>query len=314
MFFIQICDIINLYKGESMNALNNPYLTIVNSTNKYNEKDFEGLVYNQIPVTKGDRKKTSSFVEKQTHRAAIKAIQELISLGVKKETIEISSAGRDDFDQEFAIDEFYKSELAENGNNPQLARQTTDEYCAKVGHSEHHSGLALDIKVPTKNMAIPKEIEQTYNGDRYKGGLGFITKRLVMERNGFILSYPLNSRLEQTTGVKHNEPWHWRYIGPEHSKRIAKLRDLVSTEEIVTREKIKLEEVLKEQQKTDPTLTDEKINQKVNSVMFEEVFLEDYVKLLQLDIKADTEEELLQEYADYFVKNILGYGENFKLD
>ena len=256
---------------------NNPYLTIINANTKYNEEDFRDLQFSQIEVAKGDRGKTASFIETNTRNAFEKAVQELQSLNIPST---LNSAGRDFEDQQYAITEFYKKELSENGNDEAKARKETDEYCAKVGFSEHHSGLALDIIGATGNAIIPDKIKEKYSDKKYAKSLGFITKRLVMEKYGFILTYPTSSRLEQATGMKHPEGWHWRYVGPEHSQMIARIREHL-TEDI-------------DERKSDET------------IIFQEVFLEDYVQLLQYKINASNEEELVKQYVELFKTEILG--------
>lgn len=260
-----------------MTKINNPYLTIINAKTKYNPEEFKNFEYDEISVAKGDRGKTSTFIETNAHIAFKKAVEELNSLNIPST---LNSAGRDFEDQQYAIDEFYRKELSENGNNEEQARTETDEYCAKVGYSEHHSGLALDIIGPTGNAIIPDKIKEKYSDEKYAKVLGFITKRLVMEKYGFILTYPASSRLEQATGMKHPESWHWRYVGPEHSQTIARIRERV-TEDI-------------DERKTD------------NTIVFQEVFLEDYIQLLQYETAVSSQEELIEQYAELFKTKILG--------
>ncbi len=89
-------------------------------------------------------------------------------------------------------------------------------FAARPGESEHHSGLAADIKVD-----------------------GYAQRRFIMSgtgkwmaknahRYGFIIRYPLWA--EKRTGVDY-EPWHLRYVGSPHA-------------ELIYRQKITLEEYL----------------------------------------------------------------------
>lgn len=251
-----------------MTKVKDPYLTIINAKTAYNADDFKQFEYDEIAVSKGDRGKTSSLIEKQSHIALNQAISELESYGM---TVTVNSAYRDLEDQQYAIDEFYKKELVDNGNNHELAKKETDEYCAKVGHSEHHTGLAVDLVIPTANAIIPDKIKSLYNSPKYDGKLGFIFKRLVMEKYGFILTYPKDDRIEDVTGMKHNEGWHWRYIGVNHSQMIAKIRN--------------------------------RVNCKVDKDY--EIFLEDYVELLNMQTYAIDEEQYIEEISDLFISKIL---------
>ena len=78
-----------------------------------------------------------------------------------------------------------------------------------------------------------------------------------------------------------DEGWHWRYVTPEHSQRIAKIREKVT-------------QTLGEKQ---------------------EVFLEDYVKLLSCNVNIENEQALVEEYSKLFITQILKreLDDNFKL-
>lgn len=77
-----------------------------------------------------------------------------------------------------------------------------DRVSARAGHSEHQTGLAVDIN----------DLEQTF-ADTPEGewlaGTSFAY--------GFILRYPEGK--EEITGYDY-EPWHFRYLGLELSERV----------------------------------------------------------------------------------------------
>lgn len=92
--------------------------------------------------------------------------------------------------------------------NDYLSKYTqehTDAYAARPGHSEHQTGLALDIITPGANG---ENFDQT---DAFKW----------LENNaykyGFILRYPKDK--EYLTGYNY-ESWHFRYIGTEAATKI----------------------------------------------------------------------------------------------
>lgn len=80
---------------------------------------------------------------------------------------------------------------------------TEDNYVAKPGYSEHHTGLAVDLKVFTSDT---KTIEFRDNEQAW------------MEQNcakyGFVVRYD-GSKFE-TTGIL-DETWHFRYVGVPHA-------------------------------------------------------------------------------------------------
>ena len=77
-----------------------------------------------------------------------------------------------------------------------------DTYSARAGHSEHQSGLTLDINIINLSFQYTKEYDWLKNNS-YK--------------YGFILRYPLGK--EDLTGYTF-EPWHYRYVGVSAAKNI----------------------------------------------------------------------------------------------
>ena len=70
-------------------------------------------------------------------------------------------------------------------------------YSAKAGHSEHQTGLSIDLNTVTTSFANTKEgIWVNENAYKY----------------GFIIRYPKDK--EDETGYSY-EPWHLRYVGIE---------------------------------------------------------------------------------------------------
>lgn len=105
-------------------------------------------------------------------------------------TIKVVSGYRSYQDQE----KLYKRYQERDGE------KVANTYSAKPGHSEHQTGLALDIYNTELSFSnFEKTIEFAWiknNAHRY----------------GFIIRYPLNK--EEITGYKY-EPWHLRYLGIE---------------------------------------------------------------------------------------------------
>ena len=81
-----------------------------------------------------------------------------------------------------------------------------DDYQAKPGESEHHTGLALDI---------------TIHGIGLYPSLGSHSAGIWLKNNiedfGFIERYPKGK--EDITGYPY-EPWHIRYVGIYHAKKM----------------------------------------------------------------------------------------------
>lgn len=88
--------------------------------------------------------------------------------------------------------QLYDNYVLENG------REKADTYSARPGHSEHQTGLAVDIRSST--------LEDNLTENDYQWVLKHCYKF------GFIVRYPANS--SEVTGYKE-EPWHLRYLGVE---------------------------------------------------------------------------------------------------
>ncbi len=86
----------------------------------------------------------------------------------------------------------------------------TRKYVAVPGHSEHQTGLAIDLGLRQEHIDFicpdfPYEgICQTF--------------RLRAREYGFIERYPAGR--EKVTGIGH-EPWHFRYVGVPHAQIMA---------------------------------------------------------------------------------------------
>lgn len=85
--------------------------------------------------------------------------------------------------------------------------ELTDTYSARAGHSEHQTGLAIDVynkKQPYTSFEQTKEFTwMQENAYKY----------------GYILRYPKDK--EYITGYQY-EPWHYRYVGTEISTYMQK--------------------------------------------------------------------------------------------
>lgn len=88
--------------------------------------------------------------------------------------------------------------------DPELGPEYCKKYLAVPGHSEHHTGLAVDIFI----MKDGKEIRD--NDEMIADTEDFEKIHAIMPEYGFILRYPLGK--ENVTGYAY-EPWHMRYVG-----------------------------------------------------------------------------------------------------
>lgn len=81
-------------------------------------------------------------------------------------------------------------------------QEAADRYSARPGHSEHQTGLAIDLNSITQSFADTREGQ-------------WIAENCW--RYGFILRYPKGK--EAQTGYMY-EPWHIRYVGVDAAEQI----------------------------------------------------------------------------------------------
>ncbi len=100
-------------------------------------------------------------------------------------------------------------------------RTKADTYSARPGHSEHNTGLAVDINTASSSAHFEKTKEYEWlinNSYKY----------------GFILRYPEDKMF--ITGYKY-EPWHYRYLNVEVATEIHELNVTYEEYLVMAREK-----------------------------------------------------------------------------
>lgn len=90
----------------------------------------------------------------------------------------------------------YKNYVSRSG------QAAADRFSARPGHSEHQTGLALDLNSASSSFAGTKEAIWLANNSF---------------RFGFIVRYPEGK--EAITGYMY-EPWHMRYLGVDNSTKV----------------------------------------------------------------------------------------------
>ncbi|MBE6152316.1 MAG: D-alanyl-D-alanine carboxypeptidase family protein [Firmicutes bacterium] len=96
-------------------------------------------------------------------------------------------------------DRLYNNYVEEKGND------YADKCSARPGHSEHQTGLAVDVMGSNSDY------------DEFENSIEFEWMKNNAHKYGFILRYPQNKI--QITGFKY-EPWHYRYVGIKVAKII----------------------------------------------------------------------------------------------
>lgn len=162
-------------------------LILVNSENPYRE-EYGGCL---VPLYK------NIFLERE---AAISLHMLLESINGYGEIVPVSG-WRSVWEQR----EIWDDSVKENGII------FTRRFVAAPFHSEHHTGLAIDLALKTENIDFICP-EFPY------GGICLRFREAAPEF-GFIERYPKDK--EEITKISH-EPWHFRYVGREAAMEIVR--------------------------------------------------------------------------------------------
>ena len=92
-----------------------------------------------------------------------------------------------------------------NSYRNQSGLKYADSIAARAGHSEHQTGLAIDVATYNTPLAKFEDTE------------AFTWMKANAHKYGFILRYPKDK--EHIAGYQY-EPWHYRYVGVEIANKI----------------------------------------------------------------------------------------------
>lgn len=184
-------------------GLDKPYYTNIKEANKLNKttilvNKYTSLPKDYIPNNLENLDEKYSVKGMKLVKEAKEAFEALSKdASLNNLTIKAMSTYRSYHYQENLYNNYVKTDGEDEAN----------KYSAKPGHSEHQTGLALDVY----NEALPyTDFEKT---EEYKW----------MQENaykyGFILRYPKDK--ENITGYSY-ESWHYRYVGFEIAEYITK--------------------------------------------------------------------------------------------
>ena len=143
-------------------------------------------------------------------RCADYAIQMLNDAKEQNVGLFVTSAYRS-VEKQTANMQSYISNLISQGYSQEEAKKQAEKEIALPGHSEHNAGLAMDI-VSDTYWSNHSDLDESFDQlPQYDWLIDNSWKY------GFILSYPKGK--EDITGFIY-EPWHYRFVGLEHAKKI----------------------------------------------------------------------------------------------
>ncbi len=190
IFFTKDINIFNNNFYENINTIKNPHdqLVLVNKNNQLSE-DFipRNLVLLDEKYATKDK-----YLQKEAAIAFESLSRDAGILGYK---IIATSTYRNYKYQE----ELYNYYVKEKG------KEYADNCSARPGHSEHQTGLAVDVMGSNNDY------------DKFEESNEFDWMKSNAHLYGFILRYPKDKT--NITGFKY-EPWHYRYVGVNVAKII----------------------------------------------------------------------------------------------
>lgn len=139
--------------------------------------------------------------KRHLRRTASKALEELFK---KAERDNIELAGVSGFRPYERQAEIFRSYYSRSPDE-------AVKFSARPGESEHQTGVAMDVSCPSVNYELEQVFGDTEEGKWLKDNA---------QDFGFIIRYPRDK--ENITGYCY-EPWHIRYIGKHHAKRIKEM-------------------------------------------------------------------------------------------
>lgn len=172
------------------------YMVLINGENRLPENFEETIELLAVENAVGEKYQ----IEKKTYEAFMRLRQDLLDNdGIQAELISVYRTVK----QQEAIFENYTQKFG---------LEYAKTYAALPGHSEHHTGFAIDVGI-VQDGKLSHLIADLLAVDHL-----FQTVQAKLPQYGFILRYPKGK--EDVTKIGY-EPWHFRYLdSPEIAKEI----------------------------------------------------------------------------------------------
>ncbi|GIN72070.1 hypothetical protein J14TS2_25450 [Bacillus sp. J14TS2] len=154
----------------------------------------DDLVYPDVPFVFSEK-----IEKRKMRKEAAKALEKMFA-GAEKD--EIYLAGASGYRSQETQMTVYNNYVNADG------KEEADRYSARPGHSEHQTGLAIDLSGISAECVIEDCFADTAEAK-------WIADHA--HEYGFIIRYPKDK--ENLTGYMY-EPWHIRYIGKDLAKEI----------------------------------------------------------------------------------------------
>lgn len=163
------------------------------------------LVNFQYGLPEGYKPKLTTAFDMEMDERIVEPYKAMVQAAAKDGiTLWLSSAYRSPEKQQ----ELFDREVQQNQSQGLSIEEASEQAMAAVaraGHSEHNTGLAIDVN------GVRPEFEQEK---------GYLWLKEHAAEYGFILRYPKEK--EEITKIMF-EPWHFRYVGVDHARKMNEL-------------------------------------------------------------------------------------------
>lgn len=183
---------------ENIVWINNPENLIVLVNKNYRlpeEYEPDDLVFLEVPLYNRDTNNEANYLRKP----AADALKQMFIVAKSYGYDLTARSGYRSYVTQVAL---YNRYVVTDGG------EAADTYSARAGHSEHQTGLAIDITSDSVKGQLTEDFAKTEEGK-------WIAENA--HRFGFIIRYPQERVLE--TGYQY-EPWHLRYVGIDAATEI----------------------------------------------------------------------------------------------
>ncbi|MDO5795169.1 MAG: M15 family metallopeptidase [Turicibacter sp.] len=182
-------DIIQVENPDSLSVLVNKNYSL--------PEDYEpdDLVFLEVPLYNNDKNNEANYLRKE----AADALKELFTAAQKEGYELIARSGYRSYATQASL---YEQYVEQDGV------EAADTYSARPGHSEHQTGLTIDITSDSVHGGLTESFGETEEGK-------WIAENAY--RFGFVVRYPQDRTAE--TGYQY-EPWHLRYVGVQVATEI----------------------------------------------------------------------------------------------
>lgn len=182
----------------SVSATSGPVVENPDSTSVLVNKTYQ-LPSGYVPQSLVTPNVTFAGEQEQLRSIAAGALENMF-VDANQQGIELrATSGYRSYNYQLDLHQYYVNQYGE---------EYASQISAEAGHSEHQTGLAMDVTSPSVNNELTENFGNTAAGEWVEENA---------DEYGFIIRYPEGK--ENITGYSY-EPWHLRYVGTNIASQV----------------------------------------------------------------------------------------------